>query len=59
MNLTDVYQETKRTIAMARAEGYNTTEIVANVLQATRDAEKDNGKFRGLVDIFANLEVRE
>ena len=59
MNLTDVYQETRRIIAMARAEGYNTTEIVVNVLQATRDAEKDNGKFRGLVDIFANLEMRE
>ena len=59
MNLNDVYQETRRTIAMARGEGYNTTEIVVNVLQATRDAEKDDGKFKGLVDIFSDLEVRE
>ena len=59
MNLTDVYQETRRTIAMARSEGYNTTEIVVNVLQAVRDAEKDGGKFKGLVDIFGNLEARE
>ena len=55
MNLTDIYQETRRTIAMARAEGYNTTEIVVNVLQAKRDAEKDDGKFEGLVNIFANF----
>ena len=59
MNLNDVYQETRRTIAMARGEGYNTTEIVVNILQAVRDAEKVDGKFKGLVDIFSNLEVRE
>ena len=59
MNLTDVYQETRRTIAMARGEGYNTTEIVVNVLQAVRDAEKNDGKFKGLVDIFGSLEARE
>ena len=56
MNLTDVYQETRRTIAMARNDGYNTTEIATNILQAIKDAEKDNGRFKGLVDIFTEVE---
>lgn len=56
MNLTDVYQETRRTIAMARNDGYNTAEILVSISQAIKDAKKDNGRFKGLVDIFIEAE---